>query len=813
MLVLGVAYAATALVSLQLALVERNVTPLWPPTGIAVVAFLAWGSRIWPGVAVAAFFVNLPISTSPLAAAATAAGNTVAPLVAAAILRRVSFRMEIDRLRDAIAIVFAALASTLLSASIGAGTLVFSGAVPESGFPEAWAVWWTGDAMGVLVVTPFLLSLRTMRNVWPLPWSRRLEAVALFVILAVASVAVFRTALPIAFVVLPLVGWAAWRFQLIGAGPAGLVVVGIAVWSATVGLPAFREASLPQTMLTLQAFNATVAFTCLFLAALVAERVRAREALERAAGRLEEQVRERTMELSTANRELTREIADRKEAVETLRQRERQLAEAQQMARLGSWEWVLPEDKVTWSDEMYLIHGYRPQEFPMTFDRAVGQVVKEDVPRIRANIETARGRGEAHNLPDIEYRITRTDGEERVLLGRARLELSENGEPIRMVGTVQDVTEGKQAEREHRIAETLQRSLLLKDLPDIPGVSLAARYVPATSDVEVGGDWYDVLELPGGQIAFAVGDVAGHGLQAASTMGQLRMAVRSYALEDPSPSAVLERLDRLMFRLGLSEMATVVFVVLDQASGTVRLANAGHPPPLLLQENGEVSFVEGSLAPPVGVSRIGDRVAETERALDVGATLLLFTDGLVERRDASLQDRLMLLKEEAATAGPEPEALCDHLLRSLVGDGADDDVALLALRRLSLADRPLDLRIPAEPQALAPVRRTMRRWLEGAGATTEEANDVLLAVGEACANVVQHAYGLRAGRLELRLAVSDGEVEVTVRDTGSWRSASETGGGRGMEIMRGLMDSVEMDNDSEGTVVRMRRRLGDGQPG
>jgi PAS domain S-box-containing protein len=792
MVLLGAAYYAAAVLGLRLAVIEDNVTPLWPPTGIAVVAFLIWGSRVWPGVALSAFLVNLPISASPLAAAVTAAGNTAAPFVAAVILRRLHIRSEVDRLRDALAVVVAALSSTLISATIGAGTLLLSGVIPETEFWEAWAVWWTGDAMGVLVVAPFLLSLRHARRVLELPWSRRVEAVILLAVLAVAAVAVFRSGMPLAFLLLPFIGWAAWRFQHAGAAPAALLTVGTAGWSAAEGGTQFVSRSLVETMFTLQAFNATVAFTSLFLAALVAERARARGALERAAGELEEQVEERTLALSTANR---------------------QLAEAQEMARLGSWEWVLPEDRVRWSDEMYRVHGYRPQELPMTFERAVSQVAKEDLPRIRQNIEEAVARAEAHQLPDIEYRITRTDGAERVLLGRARLELGPDGAPLRMVGTVQDVTEDKRAEQEHRIAETLQRSLLPDALPDVPGVSLAARYVPATSDVEIGGDWYDILELPTGSIALAVGDVAGHGLQAASTMGQLRMAVRSLALEEPSPAAVVARLDRLMFRLGLPEMATVVYAVLDQGSGLLRIANAGHPPPLLVGVDGEVSFVEGSLAPPVGVSRTGEEFTEFERSLDVGATLLLFTDGLVERRDTSLQERLALLRDEAAAAGPDPEALCDHLLAALVGENADDDVALLALRRLSLADLPLELRLPAEPQALAPVRRQIRRWLEEAGATSQEADDVLVAVGEACANVVQHAYGLRAGRMELRLARAGEEIEVTVRDTGSWRSATETGGGRGMDIMRGLMDSVDVENGAEGTEVRMRRRLLAGRPG
>ena len=176
----GGAYYGSARLGLMLSLVERNVTPLWPPTGIAVVALLVLGRSVWPGVAVAAFLVNAPISAGLGAAAVTAVGNTLAPLVAATLLRRVGFRPEIDRQRDALAIVFlGALVSMAVSATVGTVTLAASGSIPWSGFWPAWTVWWTGDAMGVLVVAPFLLTVvgvvrhrTTLRRVvssWPAP--------------------------------------------------------------------------------------------------------------------------------------------------------------------------------------------------------------------------------------------------------------------------------------------------------------------------------------------------------------------------------------------------------------------------------------------------------------------------------------------------------------------------------------------------------------------------------------------------------------------------------------------------------------------
>src|SRR6267378_1827360 len=205
--VVALAYWFAAAFSLRLALVHGQVTPIWPPTGIALVAILVLGRRVWPAVFLAALAVNLPIGPSILGAASIASGNTLAPLVAAALLKRAGFRIELDRLRDAVAIiVLGALVAMTISATVGTAVLVLSSAIPADSFLSTWAVWWTGDAMGVLMVAP-------------------------------------------------------WRFHLRGAAPAALITSGVAVWSAfNVTGPAATE-TLVQKMVTLQAFNVCVALT------------------------------------------------------------------------------------------------------------------------------------------------------------------------------------------------------------------------------------------------------------------------------------------------------------------------------------------------------------------------------------------------------------------------------------------------------------------------------------------------------------------------------------------------------------------------
>jgi integral membrane sensor domain MASE1 len=203
----GAAYYLGARLGLSLSLVEQNVTPLWPPSGIALAAFLILGRRMWPGVALAALAVNLPISTGLVPALLTALGNTLAPLVAAIVLEHIGFRRQLDRLRDALAIVFlGALASMTISATIGATTLTTSKGT--HGLAAAWAVWWTGDAMGVLAVAPFLLCIPLFWELEPWPAARWLEAAVILALMIVLVSWTTRIDVPLMFLVLPLLGWA-----------------------------------------------------------------------------------------------------------------------------------------------------------------------------------------------------------------------------------------------------------------------------------------------------------------------------------------------------------------------------------------------------------------------------------------------------------------------------------------------------------------------------------------------------------------------------------------------------------------------------
>jgi anti-sigma regulatory factor (Ser/Thr protein kinase) len=363
--------------------------------------------------------------------------------------------------------------------------------------------------------------------------------------------------------------------------------------------------------------------------------------------------------------------------------------------------------------------------------------------------------------------------------------------------------------REHAVAATLQRSLLPEQLPEVPGVELASRYVPGAPDTEVGGDWYDVIPLAGGRVGLAMGDVVSRGVRAASVMGQLRNALRAYALDGRPPAAVLERLHGVLRSLERREMATLAYMVLDPGALSYTLASAGHPPPLVLGPDGAVDLIEEGRGPPLGA--VAEALYhETSGGLAPGVTVLLYTDGLVERRDMWIDQGIERLTVEAAgAAGAGPEDLVSRLLGALVPEGGgQDDVAVLAVRLTPQSADRLVVRLPAEPHVLSPLRRTLRQWLEALGADEAEVYDVLVAVTEASANAIEHAYGPADDTFEVEAeAGRDGEVTLVVRDHGRWRPPRGHNRGRGTLLMQELMDHFEVTTSEAGTEVRMRRRL------
>jgi serine phosphatase RsbU (regulator of sigma subunit)/anti-sigma regulatory factor (Ser/Thr protein kinase) len=362
---------------------------------------------------------------------------------------------------------------------------------------------------------------------------------------------------------------------------------------------------------------------------------------------------------------------------------------------------------------------------------------------------------------------------------------------------------------ERTAATALQRSLLPADLPTIPGFEFAARYVPG-GDGEVGGDWYDVFTLPSGALCIVVGDVVGRGLPAAVAMGRLRSGLRAYALDTEDPAELLRRLDRQVRHFEPEVMATVLCAILEPSGEELRISTAGHPPPAVSASPAAPAAVLDLPADlPVGVNAERPRHTST-MAVPPGAAVCLYTDGLIERRGRSLSVGLDHLRR-AVVAGPA-ESVCSTVMSNLLGaDPPTDDIAVLVVRRLDPAETdPLSLQMPATPASLKPIRTAIRRWLARVHADRGDTADVVAAVGEACANVIEHAYGPGGGTVTVQLRIERPDIVAVIDDTGRWRAPRGRDGGRGLILMQALTDDVQIERTQTGTRVLIRRTIAEG---
>ncbi len=368
------------------------------------------------------------------------------------------------------------------------------------------------------------------------------------------------------------------------------------------------------------------------------------------------------------------------------------------------------------------------------------------------------------------------------------------------------IRHARQFEHQRELVETLQRSLLPERLPEHPRVELAARYRPEETGTRVGGDWYDAIQLDERRLALMIGDVVGHGRAAAARMGELRNALRAYAIEGHPPGIVLQQLDRLVrATVGPTMMATVLFGVLDLQSGAFTMARAGHPPPLVRAPDGTVRLLDTGSTLPIGVSG-DDPPSEFTYALGDGETLLLYTDGAVdapaEPIDAGIERIMSALGSGSAAA----EASCDRVLARLLECGPPrDDVAILAAHVRIAKPGPLGFGLPAQRQSVTVARHRLRDWLrrEAPELDSRTVSDLELAITEATSNVVRHAYGPTDASFQV-MATRDGSmIEVTVRDHGRWRASRSTAQGRGLPLIEAVCDKLAIDRTNTGTTVTM----------
>ena len=360
---------------------------------------------------------------------------------------------------------------------------------------------------------------------------------------------------------------------------------------------------------------------------------------------------------------------------------------------------------------------------------------------------------------------------------------------------------------EHEVARVLQESLLPPALVESPTFEVSTRYEPAADHLEVGGDWFDVVHLPGDRLGVAVGDVVGHGLDAAAAMGQLRSALRALAMQDVGPIRVMDALESFAERTRGAQLSTVVYGELDPDTGEFRFCNAGHPPPLL-EHDGEIDVLEGGRSPLLAAGAEGPRPDHVVR-IPPGGAIVLYTDGLVERRgeafDRGIQRRGRALR---ATADLDPEGRADEILaRLLDGVDRDDDVALLCVRRAPDADRCLRAWVPSEASALSGLRHRADAWLRLRCLSDEDVDAAVLALNEAAANAIEHGAS-PGGEVVVAMEMRGEDLEMRVHDRGRWQERPSAGDrGRGLLLMRALMDDVHVESAEGGTTVTLRRRI------
>ncbi|HWF27199.1 MAG TPA: SpoIIE family protein phosphatase [Mycobacterium sp.] len=364
----------------------------------------------------------------------------------------------------------------------------------------------------------------------------------------------------------------------------------------------------------------------------------------------------------------------------------------------------------------------------------------------------------------------------------------------------------RQFENARETSLTLQRAMLPLVEPP-PG--FAVRYEPAVPPLEIGGDWYDVLPIGDHHIGIVVGDCVGRGLPAAAIMGQLRSSARALLINGAQPALLLEQLDSAASLIPNAYCTTVFLAILDTESGLLEYSNAGHMPAMLAgPAPATTAVLTDAASVPLAVRRDEPR-PQASRVLPPGSTLMLYTDGLVERKHESIDLGIARAADILAETMKLPlDAVADAVLRELApAAGYDDDVAMVIYRH-----QPVLIRIESQATAdhLVNIRHRLAAWLRSVGVAAGSAADIVLVVNEACTNCVEHAYrGHPAGSMLLEAKAVDREIQARVTDSGSWKTSAANPGnsGRGLVLMRALSDTMEIDSSPTGTTVDVSFRL------
>jgi PAS domain S-box-containing protein len=783
------AYFICAEFGFRLAFAVKQVTAVWPPTGIALAALLLLGFRVWPGIWLGAFISNAFSGEPIVTAAGIAAGNTLGPVLGAFALHRFAgFDNALERVRDVLSlVVFGSALAMIVTATNGVANLAASGIVPWGSYGSVWWVWWAGDAMGVLVVAPLLLTWLTPRRHARRATPRAAEIVIVGTALLTTAWFSFMSSLPLAFPVYPFVIWTALRGGQRETSLAVAVIAAIAIWGTAHNLGPFASGSFDHRLVLLMAFMAVLAVTGLVLGAIVAER--------RSAG------------------------VDLRQARAALRGREEQLQAAERRFQVLAEtvpQTVWTADATGWIDW----YNHRWYEFTgQSSDEAAGwgwqrAYHADDLSRVMQTWAESIVTGEPF---EMEVRIRRSDGAFRWFLVRAESLRDARGNVVRWYGTNTDIDgQMRTLEQTTRAVQTLQSAFLPERLPSRPNARFDALYLTAGQEALVGGDWYDAFELADGRIVVSIGDVAGHGLGAAVTASHIRHGIFASALDDADPAVILDKVNR-MLRFQEETVATALVAVVDPDRQTMNYATAGHPPPIIAGPTIPArSLPYGGV--PLGVTTTVKAHGESV-VLESDAVVVFYTDGVTEfKRDIEAAEqalRAAVARLVTDHGTPQPAIA---IRRSVMGCETPRDDAVLMVLQLSATEARATPADAARYQktwsfhssdafAAHATRHEVMRFVRGFADTNEDLFPTELVIGEILANTVEHAPGL------VRLEVDWTTLHpiVTVVDTGPGLSRLQqnlpddglTEHGRGLFLIATYARHVRLE-DAQGSGTRMR---------
>ncbi|AGL16049.1 protein serine/threonine phosphatase with GAF(s) sensor(s) [Actinoplanes sp. N902-109] len=780
------------------------VAVFYPPAGVTLGALLLTARRRWVWVLGAAGVVEFGVDVWQGQRAVVALGfvvaNVVEPLVGATLLRR--WRPGAIRLtqRSTMMLFLACCvgAGPLAGSLIGATTITlglgrtFSGAV---------APYWAGDALAVLTLGVAIAGSRRARV-------REVPGAAL-VLVATAAVTVlgfWPHEVPLSYLPVPVLILVAFRGQVAILAAAGFVMAFVAnlvtaggrgPWAVLAQQPRLEAA-------TLQVYLALAVLGAWMLAIAVVERDEARteSAREVAARRRLEAVQDVTAGLATAT--TTEQIA-----VVLAERGVAGLADTGSVALIDRRRGVIRLWRAGQpgpAREMPLSDAWAE---PATEVARVGRpVALGSDSEIRQRFPYAATAGGVLAVP--VQRGNRTVGALSfgfLQPGVPGAEVASMAETLATLAA-QSLERAQLYEAEHAAAHELQRALLPRIDADLPGAQVGVCYQPAERGHEVGGDWYDAFELPGHRVGFAVGDVVGHDLRAATAMGRLQYVLRSAALSGAEPARVLEILDDACPAIPRAECATVGYAEYCPADGTLTYTCAGHPPPVLVVD-GRAQLLMGGRSQPLHVR--GRPRSQARVECPAGAMLVWYSDGLVERRTRSLDRGLEQLTELAGRlTGDDPQAWCDALLTGMTeGEPTRDDVVVACLRldgsTLTTGQSTVLRHTLIDVGQLGQVRAALRVWAEREALSAEHTEALLVVCSEALTNGLEHAYAGRAegGAVDLRvLRVNRRQIRVEVSDRGRWRSGHpDPSRGFGLVLIARMAARATVELSENGTCL------------